>query len=198
MVTATFNYGMTIGGTSLQGQIVRSAEGLITQEPDLPAAKAGSLTTRTDDDTGSVTLSTGHGIATNDIVDVYWVGGVRYGMTATVTGNVVAVDGGAGTALPAAATAMTMAVQIVVDCDVAGSQLSALAITCLQRCHLHYTTNADASLLAIPIAANEPYTWISGTGPANPLAGGAVGKIKVSNGSTEAAVLRVSMLYESV
>ena len=74
--------------------------------PALVAAQtAGSLTTRTDADTGVVTLSTGHGIATSDTVDVYWTeSGVaknRYGMTATVSGDAVTVDGGSGDDLPA-------------------------------------------------------------------------------------------------
>lgn len=68
--------------------------------PALVAAQSGTLTTRTDDDTGVATLSTGHGIITNDVVDVYWSGGVRYGMTATVSVNAVTVDGGAGDVLP--------------------------------------------------------------------------------------------------
>jgi len=61
----------------------------------------GTLSTRTDNDTGIVTLATGHGIETADVVDVYWVGGIRYGMDATVAANAVTVDGGAGDNLPA-------------------------------------------------------------------------------------------------
>jgi hypothetical protein len=38
---------------------------------DIPAAKAGTLTTRTDDDTGVITLAASHGIGTSDTVDLY-------------------------------------------------------------------------------------------------------------------------------
>jgi hypothetical protein len=73
--------------------------------PALVAAQAnGTLTTRTDDNTGVVTLATGHGILTNDVVDVYWAAGVRYGMDATVSGSAVTVDGGAGDVLPSEST----------------------------------------------------------------------------------------------
>jgi hypothetical protein len=76
--------------------------------PALVAAQCdGELTGRTDDDTGIVTLSTGHGIETSDVVDVYWAGGVRYGMTATVSDNAVTVDGGSGDALPVLTTTIT-------------------------------------------------------------------------------------------
>lgn len=64
------------------------------------AQVSGELTTRTDDDTGVVTLATGHGILTGNVCDVYWSGGVRYGMTATVSSNAVTLDGGAGDNLP--------------------------------------------------------------------------------------------------
>lgn len=77
----------------------------------LAAQCDGSLTTRTDDDTGVVTLSTGHGIETADVVDVYWSGGMRYGMTATVSGVEITVDGGAGDNLPAEDTAITAVVE---------------------------------------------------------------------------------------
>jgi hypothetical protein len=70
--------------------------------PALVAAQTdGALGTRTDADTGIVQLATGHGILTADVVDVYWVGGVRYGMDATVATNDVTIDGGAGDNLPA-------------------------------------------------------------------------------------------------
>ncbi len=70
----------------------------------------GTLGTRIDDDTGIVTLSTGHGIETDDVVDVYWAGGVHYGMTATVATNAVTVDGGSGDNLPTEAATITAVV----------------------------------------------------------------------------------------
>lgn len=70
----------------------------------------GALGTRTDDDTGVIQLATGHGIESDDVVDVYWAGGVRYGMTATVSSNDVTVDGGAGDVLPSQSTTITAVV----------------------------------------------------------------------------------------
>lgn len=77
---------------------------------DLPAVDPqnnGSLTTRTDDNTGVATLSAGHNITTGMVVDVYWATGVRYGMGATVSGNAVTIEGGAGDVLPVQSTAIT-------------------------------------------------------------------------------------------
>ncbi len=80
--------------------------------PALLAAQTnGALGTRTDDDTGVVQLSTGHGILTADVVDVYWADGVRYGMDATVATDDITIDGGAGDVLPAQSTTITALVK---------------------------------------------------------------------------------------
>lgn len=81
----------------------------------LVAAQTGTLTTRTDDDTGVATLSTGHGITTGMVVDVYWSGGVRYGMDATVSVNAVTVDGGAGDVLPSQDDPVTVVEQVEIN-----------------------------------------------------------------------------------
>lgn len=83
--------------------------------PVIPATQQGTLTTRTSDSAGVVTLQSGHAIATSDIVDLYWDGGARYGMEATVAGDEVTVSGGTGDALPPVSTALTMAKQVLID-----------------------------------------------------------------------------------
>lgn len=68
----------------------------------------GTLTTRTDDDTGEITVVGGNrGLTTSETVDVYWSGGSRTGMSITnVAGAVVTIDGGSGDVLPSTSTAM--------------------------------------------------------------------------------------------
>ena len=83
--------------------------------PALVAAQVGTLSTRTDNNTGIATLSTGHGITTGMVVDVYWAGGVRYGMDATVATNAVTVDGGAGDNLPSQGVAVTVVEQVEIN-----------------------------------------------------------------------------------
>ena len=105
--------------------------GIVAVEKELPAvaaAKTGSLTTRTDDNTGVATLSTGHGILTNDVVDVYWSGGIRFGMVATVSGNAVSLEGGAGDNLPAQDAAVTVVKQTPVEVNFDGDTLEIIGI----------------------------------------------------------------------
>ena len=99
---------------------------------DLPAVSAnniGTLTTRTDDDTGVATLQTSQTIETADVCDVYWSGGCRYGMDATVSGVEVTLDGGAGDALPVATTAVTVVLQTEINpLNLDGDNAEAVAV----------------------------------------------------------------------
>jgi len=96
--------------------------------PAIAAAQTGTLTTRTDADTGVATLSTGHGIETGDVVDVYFAAGVRYGMDATVATNAVTVDGGAGDDLPDQDDAVTVVVQTAVEVNFDGDDAQIIGI----------------------------------------------------------------------
>src|SRR5690606_6519409 len=94
----------------------------------LPAAFAGELTTRTDNDTGVVTVEDSeHTIETGDTVDAYWIDAdglmqVRYGMEATVSTVEITLDGGAGENLPAEDTEVTVSAQVEIDTDFAGDK----------------------------------------------------------------------------
>lgn len=75
-----------------------------------PAGKRGTLTTRSSDTAGELTMESGHGIATGNIIHVYWGDGKRIGVTAgTVSGNVVPISGGSGDDLPPASSPIYVA-----------------------------------------------------------------------------------------
>ena len=199
MPTLTENLSTSIGGVSIAGQISRTANGQIGEQVNLAAAKAGTLTTRTDNDTGVVTLSTGHGIITADVVDVYWPGGVHYGMTATVATNAVTVDGGLGDNLPLVNTAVTLCKQSVIDVDFVGDDTLIAAASGNRVCHLHFKQNDNTSILAIALAQSEFWEWHSAGAVANPFAGVSVGKIAVSNGdAVNACALAFGALIANV
>jgi hypothetical protein len=72
--------------------------------PAVPASQRDKeLTTRTNESSGVITAGTGHTIAANnaDVVDVYWTGGRRFGMTTEVNDLAITVNGGSGDNLPA-------------------------------------------------------------------------------------------------
>lgn len=94
----------------------------------IPAAKDGDLTTRTDDDTGVVTFDSGHGFATNNVIDLFWSGGQRRAMTATVAGDAVTLDGGSGDVLPVVNTAVTGMVPTEIPFVVDGNTVEVLSL----------------------------------------------------------------------
>lgn len=113
---------LTAGGVTLEQNVVQNVDRVLNIQEDLVRAKTGTLTTRTDNDTGTLTMEASHGITTSAVVDVYWSGGARYGMTVgTVSGTSVPIDGGSGDNLPIATTAITAMVPLSFSVDVSGA-----------------------------------------------------------------------------
>lgn len=152
----------------------------------LAVAKAGTLTTRTDDNTGSLTMAGGHGITDGQRLDVYWSGGTRRGMTVgTVATNVVPIDGGAGDVLPSAATAITAQVPIENPVVVTGDDIVAIGLRFPLGGIAVFADASDVELLAVTLTTTlTTYTWVAADGGTNPLAGDAVAKVFISHGST--------------
>ena len=72
MTLAQITATISVAGVTVDSVTQRTAAGLIGQAPTLAAGLAGTLTTRTDEDTGIITLASAeHGITAADTVDVY-------------------------------------------------------------------------------------------------------------------------------
>ena len=189
-----------IAGISLTSVTTRTAVAALPAQTPTPAAGlAGTLTTRTDDDTGIVTMgSAEHGITAADTVDLYWSGGCRYGLTVTlVDGTAVSIDVGAGDNLPAEATAIVAGVREEYDVDFDGDLVKMIVAQCPRRAHIEFLTGPDVSILARELPAGEAWSWVYGTGVANPLTGDPVGKIQVSCGETAAGQITLIGIYNS-
>ena len=78
------------------------------------AAAVSTAFARTNDTTGTLTLSTGHGITTGAIINITWSGGSRqYVTVGTVSTNSVPISAGIGNPLPAANTVITIGMTTV-------------------------------------------------------------------------------------
>jgi len=190
---------ISLAGISIQSSVSRSADGQISHEVSLPAGQSGALTTRTGDTVGEATLGDGHGIQTADVVDVYWSGGVRYGVTVgTVAGNVVPLtDSGAGDVYPAQGTTLIVAKQVTINTDFDGDDAVLFAAFATARAHADFQDSGSLSLEAVELAANEVWWWASSLGQTNPLTGNAVDTVQVSNGTTAVATFKLGILYDS-
>lgn len=195
------NYGVSLaaGGVSIQKTIGRSGDGSIGKEVSLPAAKAGSLSTRTDNDTGIIT-SAAHGYVDTDTVDVFWSGGARYDMDVTAVGaNTISINLGNGDNLPAQDTAVVVCKQTTINVAIDGDALKILGLS------LEYATpeaeNAGRTLFedaagddiaSITLVGNAPKIYDVAGGASNPFAGDPIIVARASHANaSEAATLKI-------
>jgi hypothetical protein len=190
--TMTTTKTASLDSVAFVGRNTDSGDSLESAAPSVPAAKIGSLTTRTDNDTGTVTMNSGHGFITGNKIDLFWDGGSRRAMDATVTVNSVVLDGGAGDVLPAAASAVTAMKPTEVLMDLDGDEAVALAVKAPRGGFVVFVDDGAADI------ANATYTiasgsdagdsWSADSGETNPLATKTVTKVKFSHGYSGAAV----------
>jgi hypothetical protein len=150
---------------------------LVEPQTRIPAARSGVLTTRTDNNTGVVTLSTGHGVITDDRVDVYWknesnVWEFRYGMSATVAGNAVTVDLGGGDNLPDEASQVILNVAHEEDLVFIGDNTVALGVGGEAAGVVVFEDDANAETFHVFVGGPESaFVWDSEGGVENPFEG---------------------------
>lgn len=192
---------VVIDGETYQQNVNTSADGELTQTPSVPAAKTGALTTRTDANTGTLTMDTGHGITTGAKISIFWTGGSRSNVTVgTVSGDSVPFDLGSGDDLPADETDVTAMVGVERTFAVEGDDIVSLGSFCPVSGWVEYLDGSDAVLLAEQILPNlgNGKVWTAGvthTG-ANPLAGDTVAKVRFTHDdSTQAQTMRAAVAY---
>lgn len=184
-ITKDFN----LGGKTFSHRQTISKEGLEGVESSVPVAWAGTLTTRTDANTGTITMTdAGHLITTGLKVDLYWTNadgttGQRRNMTVgTVSGTSVPVDLGSGTDLPIATSAIIVARCQSFTVSIAGNTLAALLAGADPgvRCQIVLYSGGTTEELAISLLSNEAYGWDPSQGT-NPIVGDSIDTIVLSH-----------------
>ena len=197
-MNSQFTIAGEIAGAPLNSTLSRSADGAIRHGPiSLPAADAGTLSTRTTDTSGVATIA-GTALQIGDTIDIYWDGGRRYDVDVdNVVGDDVTFSGGAGDILPAESTALTAAEQVSIETDFNGARLVAIGALVNVRGHLSFR-EGSATELSVDLTAKEAWFWVDQSTAANPLASTVVDTVKASQaGSIAAATLDMGVLYDS-
>lgn len=193
MGTVTHGQSISGGGITIQPlPVTRTNSGVIALEDTLDAAKSGQLTTRTDDNTGTLTMSSGHGITTGQIIDIYWSGGVQRTVTVgTVSVNEVPIDGGIGDNLPADETAITAVVQKSINLAIDGDNADIIAViletvdkTLRTAGNVQFLDAASDVIAEIDLVTNVPQVWDIEGGSANPFTGDPITNLKASQANT--------------
>lgn len=207
MPTGTLAFVMSIGGMAIKNNpITKTADGTVTREVSIPPGKSGSLTTRTGDGAGVITLAAGHGIAALAVVDIYWTGGARYGVTIDSLGGVGDIEltfddtpTASGDALPGKDTAVVVSPRVTVNVPIDGDAVEMFGVHSTQRGQVTFFSAAEAAIAQFTFAAAENVeSWYSGSAAANPLTGDPITYAEASNASpTVAAMLTILSLEDS-
>jgi len=205
----TLNNSVSVSGlgSSITRSTPRTTDGGGSNEVVVAVGAAGSLTTRTTDTTGTVTMTSGsHGITTGQNVNIFWSGGVQYDVTVgTVSGTAVPFSGGSGDVMPIATTAVVVSPRLTFNCSVDGDSLSLLAMqqffadqTVSTKSHIQFLDSGSAAIAEIDLDALTPKVYDIAGGDSNPFTGNPITSAIVSNGSTtDAGTLKLLWVQDS-
>lgn len=195
MAQLTYSLAVTGLGGNISRQLTRERDGGLAYDITVPKGYAGTLSTRTDNETGTLTLSSGHAITTGMVIDLYWSGGKRTGITVgTVSGTSVPIgadDSGAGDNLPAQDTAIVASQRIPFNIAIDGDELSLLGVqmnytntTETAESRAIFVDSADDVIATLNLTANEVQLYDVTAGDDNPFTGDPITDAFVSNASS--------------
>lgn len=117
------------GGKTFTNGATTEVDGTVLRDPALAVAKVGTLSTRTSDTAGTLTMASGHGITDAARIDIYWADGqCTSALVGTVATNSVPFTLATGDVLPIATTAITAMVQHVENFAVTLADLQNLCV----------------------------------------------------------------------
>lgn len=192
MGTASKSMSISGGGISIAKSVVRQPDSVTGYGPiAIAAGKNGTLSTRTDNNTGTLTMAGGHGITTGAKIDIYWAGGVQYNVTVgTVSVNSVPFDLGVGDNLPSASTAIIACVRTQVNINLDGDNAALVALLADRSSpsstavgHIDFQDAADDVIAAFTLRSNDPHVVDVTGGDTNIYTGDPIVKAFISNGS---------------
>ena len=201
-MTTTYQISVQGGGISVQQSVTRSGDLTVASQVTLPAGKSGTLSTRTDDNTGQLTVASGHGITASDTVDVYWSSGRRYGVDVTaVASTTIDIDLGSGDNLPTQGTAVVVCKQVAANVMIDGDNAKFVVVnfsvpgtsTAKSRVTFFDAVSGGGSAVGsgLDLAANEPSVTDVTGGDANGYTGSVILSLVASNGGTAEGTLQV-------
>jgi hypothetical protein len=188
--TANFGVSLSAGGVSMQESIVRSGSAALGWEETLPVAHAVTDWVKTDANTAACNLTAGHG-QTDGKFDVYWSGGMRYGVDGSFSTNALSLDGGAGDDFPANGTAVVVCKQVSLNTAIDGDNVSILGISLkyasassTSKGHVDMQDSGPATIEEIDLTANAPVIYDITGGAANVFTGNPIATTKASHNDT--------------
>jgi hypothetical protein len=200
----TVEITISAGGISIQSVVTRTQDaGIPPQEIAVAAAKAGTLSTRTNDTAGTLTMAANHGITNAAKIDIGWNDSSSdfqacYGATVGTVSNLsVPFTGAAGTVLPTENA--TIAAQVRLPQNVAWDNDDGvlLGFMSTRNGHVVFEDSGNNVLKAQRMRASEACLYWDEGFMANPITGNAVEQLQLTNlDSANAATFKLCGLYD--
>ena len=203
MPSMTYTVSLQVGSASedrISGALTAITDGKIVNNPTdtIPAAIAGTLTTRTSDTAGVITV-TAHAVTTGDKIGIFWTTGQRHYVTVDSTNaTTITISAGAGDNLPADESAVTVSKPLELDALVDGDAITGIGVTSNKRNTAVFVDTADAIITAKTTAANQAWAWAANTGTTSEFVGKDMAKVLMYNGETTAATGALGIGYENL
>lgn len=172
-VSVAIENRINIFGTIYVKSTTVSHDGFVGRELSLAAALSGTLSTRTDNTDGTLTV-TDNTITTGQSIDLYWDGGKRVGVTVgTVSGDDCPISGGSGDNLPAADTEITTMVVSSESLDITdtGDVVTVVGYTDATKATIRFMTSSTLVAQLNIEGSTGTFIWDSSFGTDNPLDG---------------------------
>lgn len=192
---ASYSLVLAGGGLTIQQNSLVSGDTSNPYEINVPAALAGTLTTRTDNDTGILTVASGHGITDADTVDLYDENGalIRKDVDVTATtATTISIDAGTGDNLPAEDEIVNVAKQVALSPNIDGDAIQILGIVlevpgATTEGRILFEDAAGDDIADLELTANNGLIYHVAAGATNPFTGDPITAAKVTNGNTTLA-----------
>ena len=200
-ISVTYATTVSSGGISIGGPaIVRNGSGGIALEETLVVGTACTLSTRSTDVAGTLTVATGHAIVTGDIIDVFFdLAGVKTVAYKCTAGTVAAPSSdtsipftlASGDVLPAQGSAGVVGEVLVANINIDGDETGLIAITITTTdvslrtgVHIQFQDSANDEIAEIDFVTNIPQVWDITGGSANPFTGDVIATARIGNGGS--------------
>jgi len=206
MPTLTLSIASNGLGSSINNSVTRTGDGGSASEIAVPAGKAGTMGTKTDADTGELSMDTGHGLSNGLVVDVFWATGGRYGMdTSLLSGDLITVDGGSGDDLPADTTALVASVRTYFNALIDGDELGLLVMqnfyaisSTTNKSHVSLLDVALTEVAGVTLTGRNARSWDITGGDTNAFTGLPITHGYASNGSaTDTSTLKIIWVQDT-
>jgi hypothetical protein len=195
---ALINRSISVNGQTFTEGVEVDYDNSVDSVVDLEAAKEGSITVRTDANTGTLVLAADHGVITADKICIFWDDdedtlaekGARSNVTVgTVAGTTVPIDLGDGDDLPPVGTPVRVMVLHSETYNVTDPEIDPVFIvgTCTTRGFIIFAQTDGTPIVTAEIDGENggSYVWTEESGAASPFGTSDVAKVLTAHGDPD-------------